>query len=202
MASNGRLIVIEGIDGSGGETQSQLIKDYLESKKMPVERLRYPDYNRPVGKLIDEYLHGKYEMSFDVLTLLHTADRIQDKNKINGLLKKGTSVIADRWFTSTLAFQTAQGFHLDKMIKIGEALEMPKPDIVIYLRISAETSAKRKLGEKGNLDRFEKDKLFLERVVNQYDKLAKENVFGKWVVIDGEQSKERVFEEVKKALGF
>ncbi len=200
MSSKGKLIVIEGIDGSGGETQSQLIKDYLESRKISSERLRYPDYSRPIGKLINEYLHGKCELSSDVLTLLHAADRIQDKSKIIGLLEKGTIVITDRWFTSTLAFQAAQGFPLDKILKIGEALEMPKPDLVIYLRISAETSAKRKFGEKGNLDRFERDKLFLEKVVNQYDKLAKENVFGKWIVIDGEQTKERVFEEVKEAL--
>ncbi len=200
MVSKGKLIVIEGIDGAGGQTQSQFVFDYLKSKKKLCEKLSYPDYSTPIGKLIDEYLHGKCELSKDVLTLLYTADKLQDKVKINSLLENGATIITDRWFTTTLAYQSVQGFPLDKMLKIAELLDLQKPDLVIYLRISADTSMKRKYGEKGNLDKFEKNKKFLEDVVKQYDKLAKENVFGKWVVIDGEQPKEQVFEEIKRVL--
>ncbi len=194
------MIVFEGIDGAGGETQSQSLFEYLKNKGS-VARLRYPDYTTPVGKLIDGYLHEKCELSTEVLTLSYIADKLQDKDKINMLLSKGTTVIADRWLTTTLAYQSVQGFPLEKMLKIAQLLDLPKPDLVIYLRISADTSMKRKYGEKGNLDKFEKDRPFLEAVVKQYDKLAKENIFGKWVVIDGEKSKEQVFEEVKRVLG-
>ena len=199
MSSKGKLIVFEGIDGCGGETQTQLITDYLKTK-VQVVRMRYPDYNSPTGKFIDEYLHGKQDLSIETLVLLHTLDRLKDKDKINKLLEQGKTLILDRWFTSTLAFQAVQGFPLEKMLKIADLLDLPKPDKVVYLKISADTSMKRKLGEKGSLDKFEKDKKFLEAVVKQYDRLAKENVFGKWIVIDGEQTKENVFEEIKRVL--
>ena len=197
----GKFIVIEGIDGAGGETQSKLLFEFLENKCIPSVRLSYPDYSSPTGKFIDEYLHSKHELSADILVMLHAVDRLKDKEKINKFLEEGKVVVADRWFTSTLAYQSAQGFPLGKMLKLGEILEIPKPDIVIYLKISAETSIKRKLGEKGSLDRVEKDMDFLEKVANVYDKLSNENIFGWWVVVDGNKSREQVASEIVGIVG-
>ena len=196
----GKLIVIEVIDGAGGQTQSNLLFDFLKSKKIPVEKLSYPDYGSPTGKFIDQYLHSEHELSVDVLFLLHTTDRVKDKEKINLFLREGKTVITDRWFTSTLAYQTAQGFDMKKAVDVGNILDIPKPDLVIYIKISPEISMKRKFGEKGYLDRMEKDGKFLGKVVKQYDYLAKNNVFGKWIVIDGEKTKEQVFAEIKKSV--
>ncbi len=94
-----------------------------------------------------------------------------------------------------------QGFPLEKMLKLAEILEMPKPDNVIYLKISAETSMKRKFGEKGSLDRMEKDRPFLEKVVSVYDGLCKGNTFGKWAMIDGNKTREQIAEEIRKVAG-
>ena len=198
----GKFIVIEGIDGAGGETQSKLLFEYLKTKGIPTERLSYPDYNGPAGKFIDEYLHSKHELSTDLLVMLHAMDRLKDKGKINQFVSEGKIVVADRWFTSTLAYQSVQGFPLEKMLKLAEILEIPRPDMVVYLRISAETSMKRKFGEKGSLDRMERDRHFLENVVDSYDRLSTGNVFSKWTTIDGNLAREKISEEIKKLAGF
>lgn len=197
----GKFIVIEGIDGAGGETQSKLLFERLKNKGIPAAKLSYPDYSSPTGKFIDEYLHSTYELSVDILFMLHAMDRLKDKQKIKDFLKEGKVIVADRWFTSTLAYQSTQGFPLEKMLKVGEILEIPKPDIVFYLKISAETSMERKFGEKGILDKVEKNKEFLRAVANTYDNLCRENVFGRWVLVDGNKPREQISEEIRKIVG-
>ncbi len=199
----GKLVVIEGIDGAGGETQSNLVLEYLKSKNTQAEKMSFPDYQSPTGKFIDEYLHGSYNLSDEVLLLLHTADRVAARDRIESLLEKGIHVILDRWFNSALAFQTIN-FDLEKAVKLGELFGLQKPDFVFYLRISPEASMSRKSKEKEgdhNLDRNEKDLEFLRKVSMQYDKLAEQNVFGKWFVIDGEKSIEEVSMEIINRLG-
>lgn len=195
----GRLIVIESIDGGGTETQSKLLMDYLKSKNTPAERIYYPDYDQPLGKLIHEYLHRKFDFPPDVQAILYAADMIKDKDRIKKWLEEGRIVIADRYVTSTIAYQGFRGFPVEKILKLAEMFDIPKPDIIIYLKVSAETSMKRKLKEKQDLDRNESDRKLMENLGLFYERLAKDNVFSRWVVIDGEKSREEVFEEVRKA---
>lgn len=199
----GKLIVFEGIDGAGGEEQSNKLLQYLQEKGIPTEKLTYPDYNGPVGNLIHEFLHKKYDFNVNVQFLLHAADRIKDTDKIRQFLNEGRVVICDRYYTSILGYQCGQGFPLEKALKIADMFEVPKPDIIIYLKISPETSVKRKAGEKGggdNLDRNESNKELQEKLINFYDKLIEDQVWSSWYVIDGEKSIEEVFEQVKKIL--
>jgi len=195
----GKLIVIEAIDGGGTETQSKMLLDYLKNKNISAERICYPDYEQPIGKLIHEYLHRKFELSPAVQVLLHIADFTKDAVRIKQWLEEGKMVIADRYITTTIAYQGFR-FPVEKIINLADIFELPKPDAIVYLKISAETSIKRKLKEKDELDRNESNKEFLEQLGKFYLKLIEKNVFGKWVVVDGEKSKEEVFEEVKKAL--
>ncbi len=196
----GRLVVIEGIDGAGTETQSKLLLDYLKEKGIPAERIRYPDYSKPIGKLIHEYLHNKFDFPPDVQAILYAADMIKDRDKISKWLEEGRIVIADRYITSTIAYQGFRGFPVEKIINLAELFGLPKPEVIIYLKVSAEISMKRKLKEKPDLDRNESDKKFLEKLAGFYLELAEKNIFGKWIVVDGEKSREEVFEEIRKVL--
>lgn len=197
----GNLIVFEGIDGCGGETQTNKLLHYLRQKNIPVERLAYPDYSSPVGKLIDEYLHNNDKFDLDLQFLLHAADRIKDKEKIKQLLARGETVICDRYFTSILGYQCAQGFSVEKALKVAEMFEVPKPDKILLLKISPETSIKRKHKENdGDLDRFERNAELQTNVSVMYDKLVQDSVFGSWYVIDGEKPVEEVFDQIKKVL--
>jgi len=175
--------------------------NFFREKNIPAEKISYPDYNNPIGKFIDEYLHGKHNLSLNVLFLLYCIDFIKDNEKIDRLLNDGKIVILDRYFTSTIAYQCMQGFSLESALNFAEKFGIKKPDTVFLLKISPETSIKRKMDEKhGKIDIFEKDKEFLSKVRSQYDRLAEKNVFGKWIVIDGEKSKDDVFSEIKKHL--
>lgn len=196
----GLFVVLEGIDGAGGEVQSKLLFEYLKSQGKDVIKLVYPDYSGPIGKFIHDYLHKKHEFSNEILFLLHSADRLKDKGRIKSWLEEGKTVIADRYFTSTLAYQCTDEQKLDAALKFADAFEIQKPDIIIYLNVSPETSIERKFKEKNSLDRNEENKALLEKVSKSYENLIEKQVFAKWVVVDGEKSKEEVFSEIKNIL--
>ena len=196
----GKFIVIEGIDGAGGETQTKLIKNFLEEKGKNVLVLRYPDRKNPIGKVIYQFLETNLELTPTTLFLLYFADFIKDINLIKKSLNSGMFIIADRYFTSTLAYQRVQGIKISTMLKMAQIFKLQKPDITILLKISPETSLKRKYKEKKKLDRFEKDKEFLNKVAKSYEKLARKNVFCKWKIVNAEKSKQDVFEEIRKII--
>ena len=200
ICMKGRLIVIEGIDGAGGETQSKKMLQYLQGRKIQAERVYYPDYGNPFGDLIHEYLHKKYEFNVDAQFLLYALDMVKDRERILGWLNQGKIVIADRYFTSTIAYQGLRGFPAENALKFAEIFRLPKPDVILYLKVSPEISIKRKKGEKRNLDRNEADKAFLEKVSKSYESLVKNQTWGSWFVIDGEKSIEEVFSQIKKVL--
>ncbi len=195
-----KFIVFEGLDGAGTETQSNLLFDYLKKNKRKVEKFSYPDYHQPIGHLIHLYLHQKYEFSPETQFFLYFLDFVKDIRKINKFLKEKRIIISDRYFSSTLVYQGVKGFPLGKALKIAKIVNLPKPDLIIYLKISPETSLKRKIKEKKILDRHEIDTRFLKKVSRFYDGLIKNNFFSNWVVIDGEKKIEDVFKEVKKVL--
>jgi dTMP kinase len=204
----GKFIVLEGIDGAGTETQSKKLVKYLKSKDKKVLFITYPDYGpnkenptKPIGKLIHEWLHKKYDFDVKVQFLLYSVDMIKDIKKIRSALKSGKIIVADRYFTSTLAYQGLKGFPIRKGLEYAKMFGIVRPNLIIYLEITPETSIKRKLKEKGRkIDRHEKDKKFLKRLVKFYRRLVNQNVFGKWVTINGEKSKREVFEDIKRIV--
>ncbi|RLJ09983.1 MAG: dTMP kinase [Candidatus Aenigmatarchaeota archaeon] len=196
----GKFVVIEGIDGAGTEEQSTRLFEYLKSQGIFVERLTYPDYSKVIGRMIHEWLHSKEELPANTLFLVYTADMVKDIEKIKSWINEGKFVIADRYFTTTLAYQTAQGFPLEKALKFAELFEIPKPDMAIYLKVSPDVTVERKYKEKEELDRNEANKEFLEKVSKVYDDLVKNQVFTSWFVVDAEKSIEEVFDQIKKIL--
>lgn len=196
----GGFIVFEGIDGAGCGIQSKLLFNFLKKEKIPVGKLLYPDYQGPIGELIHQFLHKKYNFSPEIQFLLYFTDFIKDKEKINKWLGQGKIVISDRYFTSTLAYQGLRGFEIENALKLARVFSLPKPDLIIYLKVSPETSMKRKFKEKKILDRNETDKKFLSKLVKFYNGLIKNQIFSRWVIVDGEKSIQEVLEEVKSRI--
>ncbi|MCD6371197.1 MAG: dTMP kinase [Candidatus Aenigmarchaeota archaeon] len=196
----GKFIVFEGIDGAGAETQAKKLVEYLKQRDVDSLLLEYPDYQGPIGKLIKEILHGKYNFNVQAFTLLFIADFIKDKEKVEKALNEGKIVIGNRYFTSTLVYETVLGFDRERMIGIAEALNMPKPNLAIYIDISPNTSVERKKKEKSELDKHESNLDFLEKVRNTYIYSVEKNVWTKWVKVDGEKSIEEVFKDVLSVL--
>jgi dTMP kinase len=196
----GRLVIFEGIDGAGIETQVNKVVEYLKSKGVPSVKLSYPEYDHPIGALIHDFLYKKFDLPVNTQTLIHLADRSKDAEKIKKWLDEGKTVISERYSTSTMAYQGFMGFPVEDIAKIADMAGLPRPDIIIFLKISAETSVKRKQKEKTDLDRNEGDIKLMRDVGQFYEGLAERQVYGKWIVVNGEQSKQEVFEEIRKIL--
>jgi dTMP kinase len=198
----GKFIVLEGIDGAGVETNGKLLTNYFQEKGVKVGRVYYPGYEGPIGQMLHNYLNGQFDLSVEVQFLIHLSDFMKDKEKINGWLREGKTVIADRYFSSTLAYQSIKGFKIQKALEIAGILELPAPDLIIHINVSPKTSMMRKLEENNRLDRNESDEKLLKTVGDLYKKLAKKDVFAKWIMVDGEKKIEEVFEEIKLKAKF
>lgn len=149
----GRIIVIEGTDCSGKETQTSLLFQYLKRNGKKVERFSFPVYDSPTGKIVGgpylgkEYLgkcffkEGPVDVDPKVAALYYAADRRYNIKMINDYLNAGYDVILDRYVESNMGHQGAKIFDKEERLKLYkwlekleyELLELPKPDLTIFL---------------------------------------------------------------------
>ncbi|NCN39090.1 MAG: dTMP kinase [Candidatus Aenigmarchaeota archaeon CG_4_10_14_0_8_um_filter_37_24] len=189
-----KFIVIEGLDGCGGETQTKLLKEYLAKNNISHKAFRSPDYSTDIGKAIKSYLDGKLSLDPESAFTLFASDTLLTSKKIQKT--KTNIVIMDRYITSTIAYQSARGLDFKKGIAFAKLMDYVKPDAIIYIDIKPETSMKRKQKEKGKLDYHESNLSYLEEVRRFYEQEAKRRILSKWHAIDGEKSIEQVHEDV------
>jgi dTMP kinase len=137
------FIVIEGLDGSGGTTQSRLLTDWLTRSGHKVLLTREPS-SGPVGKLIRKSLSGSSEsakMSDAVLPYLFAADRRDHLDQeIIPSLEKDQIVISDRYYHSSLAYQSLS-IGLPRVTELNASFL--RPDITFFLWLSPEVSFER-----------------------------------------------------------
>lgn len=151
--SRGKLIVIEGTDCSGKETQAKLLLEKLRDDGIKIERKAFPMYNTPTGRIIGADLLGKPHMGecifpegptnvpAKVAALYYAADRLYNIEVINKMLDDGINVILDRYVESNMGHQAAKLKEKSEKIDMMnwlekleyELLELPKPDIVLFL---------------------------------------------------------------------
>lgn len=193
MAKRGKLIVFEGIDGSGKTTQSKLLVAYFKKQKIPTKYISFPRYELKWGKMVRKYLDGKlgkldpYEAS-----VLYANDRRSAAAKINGWLASGKTVIGNRYIGSNIGHMAAKiksQSEKSKYIDWLERLEygenkIPAEDLVILLRVTPRIS--RKLMRTRVLDIHEKDQKYLEEVSRVYDSVAKQKK--NWEAVDCTES--------------
>jgi dTMP kinase len=198
MASRGKLIALEGIDGSGKRTQLDLLAQELDARGLPALRISFPRYESFFGKLVGHYLNGDFgplgALDPRLSALLYAGDRLEAKPEIETALSSGKIVLADRYIGSNMAHQSArvpqeqreEFFRWLKRLEYG-LYALPAEDLVVYLRVPvaeahrlvelksarAYTSLKR--------DIQEADIKHLEQTAIIYDRLATEP---NWVRID------------------
>jgi dTMP kinase len=193
------FIVLEGLDGSGGSTQSNLLKKYFEDKHIQPVFVKSPEYETEVGRAIRDYLNGKVKLKTEQAFLLFATDVLNSVPKIKEGLKENKIVFADRYVTSTIAYQCANGFSFESALNFVKSNNYPEVDRIIFIDIKPETSMERKMRE-GALDIHERNLKFLREVREFYMKEIKENILGEWVVIDGEKSKEEIHKNILKII--
>lgn len=193
------FIVIEGIDGAGCETQGKMVFEKLQQSKKNPSFIKFPHYDTPVGKMIKDFLYLNQKMKAHEQFLLYTLQFIFDEEEIRQKLQKG-SLIADRYFTTTLCYQTLEGFDEKVALKYADDFGIIKPDMVFFLDVKPETAIKWKYGEGKELNFREKDLDFMKKTYEKYQELITRQVWTKWVTINGEQEKEKVTNEIFKHL--
>lgn len=191
IKGKGKFIVIDGSDGSGKKTQSDLLVEKLKTDGHPVSYYDFPQYDKTFfGAMVGRYLNGEFgdlsEINPYLISLLYAGDRWQASESIKKDLAEGKVVVSNRYIQSNMAFSGARFATVSEREKFLEWLDeleykvygIPHPDLVIYLyvpyKIGQELVDKK---EKRNYtakkrDIHEKDAEYLEQVENTYLWLA------------------------------
>lgn len=174
----GKFIVIEGLDGSGKATQTEILKKAFASKGKRVKKLTFPDYDNPSSALVKMYLDREFGENPDdvnayAAAAFYTVDRIASYLKFwKEDYENGTVILADRYATSNIIYQMSKlpENQWDSYIDFQENFEydkikVPKPDMVIYLDVEPDVSQKllsgRYSGDESKKDLHEKNVNFL-----------------------------------------
>ena len=189
----GRIIVIEGVDKAGKETQTRLLQESLKLSGRICVVMDFPDYNTPIGVEIKAFLEGNLEYPNELKHMLLSANRWERKSEIESMMEKGTIVIMNRYYQSNLVYGVSNGLNINWLANLDKGL--PKEDVVIVLDVSPTVLTERSTGI--DLDSFEKNQKLLLEVKKNYRKLAKQF---KWKIINGEQSREKVHQEIMNIL--
>lgn len=152
----GKLIVIEGVDASGKETQTGLLCQYLESMGKKVKRITFPNYESPSSALVKMYLGGEFGMAAESVnpyaaSMFYAVDRYASFKKDWGqLIREDIYIVADRYVTSNVIYQSAKFSGEEEKrqfiswledMEYGK-LELPRPDKVLFLNMEPAAAAK------------------------------------------------------------
>jgi dTMP kinase len=146
MIARGKLIAVEGIDGSGKRTQVDLLTNALRARGHSVYSTGFPQYDSWFGKMVGQFLNGELGPLESVdphfTALLYAGDRFEAKPKLESALSNGQIVLADRYIASNLAHQTARVAPEKRSAFLNwiEHLEygiydLPRESLVLYLRV-------------------------------------------------------------------
>ena len=146
------LVVIEGVDGSGKQTQTQLLHDRLKDN-FKIRRLTFPDYNSDTSALVKMYLGGEFGNKPESVNA-YASSSFYAVDRIGGYLKdwhedyeRGDFILCDRYTTSNAVHQAGKlsgkerDDYLDWLFDYEyKLLGLPKPDLVFFLDVPPEVS--------------------------------------------------------------
>ena len=190
----GKIIVIEGTDCSGKETQTSLLVQRLKREGKKVERLRFPMYETPTGKIVGgpylgkDYItpcwfsEGAVNVDPKVAALYYAADRRYNLTTIENYLRDGYDLIIDRYVESNMAHQGCKIIDKEERLKLYKwletleynLLELPKPDLTILLHMPYKKVVELNRGRIGT-DEHESSLSYLKTSEEAYLELASMN---------------------------
>jgi len=192
----GKIIVIEGLDGSGKSTQIELLKTKFEIMGVDYKYIHFPMLNQGrYGELIAEFLRGEYGTVENVhpklVAILFANDRKEHIEKINQWLHEGYYILMDRYVNSNIAFQCAKIEDNSEREKLKEWIldfeynhnKLPLPYISFFLNVSLDSihnslSNERNGSEReylnGKQDIHEKSLTLQKKVHKEYLKMLTE----------------------------
>jgi dTMP kinase len=173
-----KIIVIEGLDGSGKATQTKILADKLIQNGLTVKKLEFPDYSNPSSSLVKMYLDGRFgdnpeDVNAYAASAFYAVDRVASFLQFwKADYENGSVILSDRYATSNIIYQMSK---LDESLWESfiewqtdfeyNKLGIPQPDLVIYLDVEPEISQKlmekRYNGDSSKKDLHEKNLKFL-----------------------------------------
>lgn len=187
----GKLIVIEGTDGSGKRTQLELLKKRLDAEGVPNVNFSFPQYGKKSAGPVEEYLNGKYgepnELNPYAASIFYAMDRFDLSGEIKNALKDKL-VVLDRYVDSNAGHQGGKISDPKEREKFVEwlydlefrILGVPRPDLVVFLHMPAEIGQQlvakksaRGYLENGTHDKHESNLEHLKNAEASYLWLAK-----------------------------
>ena len=199
-----RLIVLEGLDGAGTTTQARRLVDHLNARGSKAHVTREPS-DGPIGQLIRQMLTGGHAIAGQSIAqstfgLLFAADRLDHlQREVEPLLAAGVTVISDRWYHSSLAYQ-GTGADRDWITTLNARAR--KPDLTIFLSVRPEVAAARRVAA-GRVQELFEDMRMQEEVAAGYKATISElSAQGERIEsIDGEASPDAVFGAIVALVG-
>ena len=188
----GRFIVFEGIDGSGKSSITKAIASNLNKPDIIVT-------GEPTDTWLGDAVRRSHKEEVDPLTeaFLFLADRVAHTEAIGRWMGEGKTVLCDRYYHSTVAYQGAalegkMAFDpIDWLLDINLKVSL-EPDIVFLFKVNLEVALKR-VNSRGKLSKFERLE-FLTKVAANYERLAKmrKNI----IIVDSNRPLDKVIDEV------
>lgn len=174
----GKLIVIEGTDGSGKSTQFRLLTEHLEREQYTFQKLVFPQYDKPSSALIRMYLGGEFgskpgDVNAYAASAFYAVDRYASYKQVWGdWYRQGGLVLSDRYTTSNAVHQASkepadrQEAFLNWLYEFEYVqLGLPRPDLTIYLDVptsfTEEMLRKREQDTHTHADIHEQDTSYL-----------------------------------------
>jgi len=158
---SGKLIVIDGTDGSGKATQAQLLTERLKRLGYDVALVDFPQYGKKSAGLVEEYLNGKYGTADEVgpyrASMFYAADRYDASFQIRKWLEEGKIVITNRYVTANMGHQggkihdeAERQKYFNWLYQLEyEQFDIPKPDLNLILHVDAAV-AQQLVDQKGH----------------------------------------------------
>ena len=196
------LVAIEGIDGAGKHTQTQLLKDKAEAVGLSVGLLSFPRYGQTLmAHSVADYLNGEFgemdAMPAHFPALLYAGDRFESRAVLRQLRNEKDVLLIDRYVASNLAHQAAKlppdvrdGF-IDWLTQVEhDVYGLPRADVTVYLNVPVAVAsaliAKKKPRSytAAAADLHEKNVAYLAACRDVYTTLATRQHGSRWITID------------------
>ncbi|VVB80408.1 Thymidylate kinase [uncultured archaeon] len=183
--TRGRLIVVEGTDCSGKETQTKLLYERLRAENFPVASMSFPRYETSTGKIVGECYLGKSGKSWfespttldpRIASLYYAADRLAARDEIEKTLASGTNLVLNRYVESNMGHQGGKAKTPEEREQIVnfirnleyKLLGLPKPDQVVFLYMPYQVGMELKKGRAGIADAHEASEEHLRQAEQAY----------------------------------
>lgn len=196
--------MLEGLDGAGTTTQVRRLVAALGAAGVKAHATREPS-DGPIGRLIREMLVGKHALpegaiSQSTFGLLFAADRVDHlQREVEPQLAAGATVVSDRWYHSSLAYQ-GTGADRDWIATLNARAR--RPDLTILLEVRAHVAAQRR-HQAGRVEELFEDLRMQEEVAAGYQAtIAELRAQGERIeTVDGEQSEDAVAAAIARLVG-